>query len=295
MAWRRTVVSVGVMATAGVAIVATLSARRAQAAFDLEVVFDGGYIYNLAGDKLVEVKTLAKGAHPMRVRIEKGSPDVGINEFRLSGATLDLWPDGTAPTRVMPKLPPNNPGQTGCDSAVDQKNPNNLLFLPNLKEAADGMGTRMKRNPKPARAGSVILTGGGEIAIREVAGCVEYRGPDDTTVYGTKRSMASGIEGVVYRWRVPAARTLTLRIAPDMGSPLTVVVTPDGGSIRLHVGSFEAATMRTGPYKIAHFTSFDDAFESIAANKRLNLWWVAGYQKSPGIDCPSGGDPEPWP
>ena len=287
--WAAGTIAVAVLALAGGSVSYT------RQAIDLKVVFDGGYIYHTGSGRLVEVKTLQKRGHPLRIKLEAGTWSLGgISEFRLSNAKLEIWPDGTAPTEVKPTLPPHT-AQPGCNMAADRKNPNNLYFLPNLAEAAKGMGTAMRRNPAPQRGSNVILTGGGALSIRSVAGCVEYRTANGAP-YGDKRSMASGQGGVVYDWRVPSARTITLRITPDGGTPFNVVVTPAGGKIDLRVGDLEMVRpMPKPPYKIAHFDAFDDAFAMIDEKKRVSLFWLSSYEDSPGIDCPSGGDPEPWP
>jgi hypothetical protein len=280
---------------------ASISGERVnQAKIDLSIGFDGGYIYNLNGDKFVEVKTLKKGLHPMRIRILEGTSDLGISEFRLMDATLELLPDGAAPQRAMPKLPPLDLAQTDCDPKRDQKSPNNLLFLPNLGVVAGEMGTTLKRGgsgskKEPDSAGGIVLTGGGELKIREVGGCVEFRRPNGT-VFGKPRSMASGVDGVRYEWPTNG-QSLTLRITSDGGKVTNIVVVPSSNNrIRLGVGSFDAPpALAPAPYKLAHFTSFDDAFSAVDETKRLSLFWTQSYSKSPGIDCPSGGDPEPWP
>ena len=295
----------GVTLVVAVSLVAGARARSEQNAIDFEIFFDGGYIYHLGTDankdKFIDVKTLAAvpdpPQHPLRVKLVTGKwPLSGIDEIKLDDADVQFWPNGTAPTMVKPGLPPNKP-RPGCDpSDSSAANVNNLYFLPDLKEAATGMGTSLKRNPAPKRGASVRLTGGGDLSIREVAGCVQYK-KHDGTPYGDKRSMASGLGGVAYKWRVAAAQNITVRISPpNNGTPFNVAVTPVGNRVELRVGSFEPNhPMPAAPYVLSHFRSFDGAFTAIGQDRRISLWWLTAYQKSPGIDCPSGADPDPWP
>jgi hypothetical protein len=287
-----------------------LNAWTAQSGYDVEVLFDGGYVYNLGALKFVEVKTLSHGHHPMRVRIDAGTiEEGGLNEFRLNNAKLELRPNGNAPAEVKPKLPPTRAEQTGCKASdnASEDSRNNRLFLPNLRTAADKMEGKLKRGrspEKPSKEGSIILTGGGEIRINELGGCVEYRTADGVT--GPQHSMASGIGGIVYRWSVADASYLTLRITDTKQKMIDLKITPGNSRmflsgkkvIRLLVGSFETVHAAEAPHEIGHFrTAFDDAFENVNEAKRVSLWWLGAYasQRSPGIDCPSGDDPDPWP
>ncbi len=288
-------VAAGLTIVTAVSLAAGLPARSEQNPIDFELVFDGGYVYNLGAASFVEVKTLERGNHPLRIKLERGQWSLGgISDFRLHDADLEFWPDGAAPSQVKPGLPPNN-ARTDCDSALDRMNPNNLYFLPNLAEVANGMGTNMRRRPAPRRGSSLKLTGGGDLSIRSVSGCVEYRKPNNVDRYGNRRSMASGQGGVAYNWRLPSARNITLRVVSG-GTTFNVVVTPVGNRIQLRIGDLATPGPMSGTaHKIDHFRSFDDAFSTIDEARRLSLWWVFGYEDSPGIDCPSGGDPEPWP
>ena len=281
-----------VMVLSIAAAAAVVKARSAQAAIDLEITFDGGYVYNTGAKEFVEVKTLQKGGHPMRVQLDRGrwSPG-GISDLRLKDATVELWPDGKPPAKSRPALPPYT-AKPGCDQS-DRKTPNNLFFLPNLAEPAKLMETRLRRGPAPTRTASIMLTGGGELRIRQVGGCIEYR--NASGVPGEPRSMASGVGGVVYTWQMPA-KTLTLHITPDGGTPLDIVVSPVAGRIELRVGTlWKAHPLGKAPYRIAEFSSFDDVFGNIDEPKRVTMWWRFGFEVSPGIDCPSGADPDPWP
>jgi hypothetical protein len=298
--------AIGVL-SAGAAL--GLAARSVQSGYDVEVWFDGGYVYNLGADKFVEVKTLSHGHHPMRVRIEAGMVEEGgLNEFRLNNATLELRPNGRAAGKVKPKLPPLRKEQTECKDTDNESSysRNNLLFLPDLRIAADKMEGKLKRGVKtetPSKEGSIILTGGGEIQIAELGGCVEYRTADGTI--GPRHSMASGVGGIVYKWPVEDASYLTLRITDSNKKAVDLKVTagnsrvfmPGKKVIRLLVGSFDTAHPKEAPYEIDHFRSFDDAFENVKEAKRVSLWWIGAHtnKRSPGIDCPSGGDPDPWP
>ena len=241
----------GATIVTAVALATALKVRSEQASIDFRIVFDGGYVYNLGAERFIEIKSLDKGGHPLRIKLDRGQWSLGgIDEFKVHDADVGFWPDGNAPADMKPTLPPST-RQTGCDPDVDRKNPNNLFFLPDLGEPAKGMGTTMRRRPSPKRAASVFLKGGGTVSIRSVSGCVEYRKPNGEA-YGEKRSMASGLGGVLYDWRVQAT-SITLRIASG-GTTFNVVVKPDGNRIQLRIGDHETPPpMGMGPYKLKHF------------------------------------------
>lgn len=288
---RREALLIGVPLVLGLAFGALVSRllirSKIQGPIKLQVLFDGGYLFDLSGKTAVNVDALKGANYPMKVRVltTSGSP-----EFEVLNGTLKILPDGAAASAVKPVLPPYQNTQTGCN-ANDQFNPNNELFIPNLSDVANEMGTTIKSSLDP-RA-TFALTGGGEISVRQVGGCVQFRGDASGAYLGEKRSMASGLGGIMYEWRNIAFSYVRLQVEPfNGGNAMIKDITPNGNNvIVLRVSSFEnpPSSYPTPPYRIDHFKAhFDDAFDTINGDKRISLWWLGPYLTSPGIDCPPG-------
>jgi len=255
----------------------------------LQVVFDGGYTFDFTGSDAVNVHALTKASYPMKVKL---MTTTGTPEIDVTGYTLAILPDGTAPARSKPGLPPSDPTQVGCDGTNDQIKVNNRLFIPDLADIASRMGTTIKSALD--RAATFELTGGGALSVRRVGGCVEYRDVKNDPISALpKRSMASGIGGIMFEWPHVASQKIVLQRTPlGGGPPLLTDVTPDASNlILIRASSFGLSSNTAGaPHLIAHFKDhFDDAFTTIDETKRISLFWLGTYLVSPGIDCPPGG------
>jgi len=263
--------------------------------FDLQVYFDGGYMFDFSQADTVDVYALRKANLPMKVQVMTTPGSVPLD---LTGYALSLLPDGAPPKPAKPDVPPLDPNQTGCNDS-DKMNPNNRLFLPNLIDVATHEGAKIKR---PIDAATVFhLTGGGAVSIRQLGGCVEFRdGKDQPWVKEqrrSQRSMVSGIGGMLYKWTSVSGTSLTLKWQPLPGttaSGASMLARPDSsGIVQLRISTFpsEEPPPAPAPFAIQHFKDhFGDAWENIDLTK-FNLWWLGPYLDSPGIDCPFGGFP----
>lgn len=281
-------VSLVVVALLGAFVGRYLAQHAPPPPVSLRIGFDGGYVFDFDQPDAVNVAALRKANYPMKLRVvsPKGIPDID-----LTGYTASLLPDGSAPSRVQPILPPSDPTQINCDKANDVANMNNRFFIPDLKDVASRMGTALKANPDVAA--TFELTGGGAISVSQLGGCVQYRDAEDHDIADLpSRAMVSGIGGVAFDWQHIAQNKVVLQLKAADGTTKSTDIVPGADQqIVLRVSAFEAAqTLDNNPHKIAHFKDhFDDAFGTIAANKRISLWWLGTYIDSPGIDCPTGG------
>jgi hypothetical protein len=258
------------------------------AKFDLQVYFDGGYYFDFSKTDSVDVYALRKANFPMKLQVMTTPGSVPLD---LTGFALSLLPDGTPPKPVKPGVPPYDERQTGCGDS-DQNNPNNRLFLPSLAEVAARTGAKIKSRLDAATA--FHLTGGGAVTIRQLGGCVEFRDAQNTP-WGPKRSMVSGIGGMLYEWPKVSGSSLTLDWQPlpgTSGSGASMLARPDAsGIIQLRISTFPAEDPPPppAPFEITHFKDhFADAFENLDL-KKFSLYWLGQYLTSPGIDCPFGG------
>jgi hypothetical protein len=251
----------------------------------IQVYFDGGYLFDLSRSDAFDVYSLNEANYPMLMQV--GASD-GSPQLKLAGSTVTLRLDTKDPTPLKPGIPPYDRKQTGCTSG-DSLARNNLLFIPNLAEAATGMGTKVKAVASVTRYAGLHLTGGGELSVIALGGCVEYRDPGNNPV-GAKRSMASGIQGLMYEWRDTGASTLTIVQTDAGGKETPTEATPNAnGLVVLYVSSFMKGIKNDEPHRIDHFKDhFDGVFDTIDEKKRISLWWLGSYLVSPGIDCPPG-------
>src|SRR5262245_31863988 len=77
----------------------------------LQIYFDGGYTFDFTRGDAVNVYEMKKAGYPMKAELmsNTGSPTIDV-----TGYTLRILPDGSAPARKKPDLPPDTPSQTGC-------------------------------------------------------------------------------------------------------------------------------------------------------------------------------------
>jgi len=266
-----------------------LALRQINAPITLKIAFDGGYTFDFERSDAVNVDALTKANYPMKVRVLTTS---GMSDIDMTGYKLSLLPDGSAPSRSKPALPPDDPTQVGCTVETDVMKKNNRLFIPNLADVATRMGTTIKSNRDIAA--TVELTGGGELSVDELGGCVQFYDQMNQPINALpKRSMASGIGGIVFEWPHIAWQKVVLQQTPlGGGTPILTDITPNASNvIILRVSSFAAPTTTApAPHLITHFKDhFDDVFTAINESKRISLWWLGTYLTSPGIDCPGGG------
>jgi hypothetical protein len=277
-------------------------APKADATFTLMVFFDGGYAVDFDKNTVIDVHAINSAAYPMKANVMTNAATTVIDLTTFEAALL---PDGTAPTPAKPKMPPYNPGQTGCKFA-DITLPNNRFFIPSLTQIAGIMSTSLAVAPKS----TLHLTGGGEVSVRRVGGCVEFRDGYDVAIPDIPiRSMVSGRAGLLYEWRDIPARKLVLQKKP-LGGGLTTTtdIMPNGdGLIVLWMSHQEIPRERRGiltdgDMKIAyeddlckpHDLKFGDHFSKAFGSyddRKFRLWWLGCYDTSPGIDCPTGGIP----
>ncbi len=256
----------------------------------LRIVFDGGYLWDFDQSNSVVVGALTKAKYKMLVR---NYTTAGLPDIALDGYSLQILPDGGPSSPLKPTVPKLDSSQTGCNPDVDNLRKDNRLFIPDLRDAAAQMGTTLK--PKQDFAATIVLTGGGEVHVDDLGGCVDYRDVNGVPINGWKeRSMASGVEGIRFEWPNVASTKVTLKWTSNDGSTSkTADLTPDASNlIILRVSSFDPVppSYPPPPYKIAHFKDhFGDAFQPYANNKEIALWWRGAYRTSPGIDCPGGG------
>jgi hypothetical protein len=258
------------------------------AKFDLQVYFDGGYMFDFSQADTVDVYALRKANFPMKVQVMTTQ---GSTPMDMTGFALSLLPDGASPKPAKPDLPPLDANQTGCKDS-DQKNPNNLLFMPSLTEVATHEHAKIK---SPIDAATVLhLTGGGAITFQQLGGCVQFQDAQGKE-WKPKRSMVSGIGGVLYEWPSVSGTSLSLQWKPlpgTTGSGSSLLAMPDpSGIVQIRVSTFPPSDPPPGqpPFEITHFKDhFADAFDNLDL-KKFKLIWLGTYLDSPGIDCPFGG------
>jgi hypothetical protein len=285
MAW---IVALIVAAVVGFVIGSKHGPVPLLAKFDLQVYFDGGYMFDFSQADKVDVYALGKAGLPMKVQVRstQGSPPMDMTGFALS-----LLPDGAPPKPAKPDIPPLDPTQTGCKDG-DQSNSNNRLFLPSLTEVATHEHAKLK---SPIDAATVFhLTGGGAVTLRQLGGCVRFEDASGKE-WGPQRSMVSGIGGVLYEWPSVSGTSLTLQWQPlpgTNGSGSSMLAIPDAsGIVQLRISTFPDHIPPPPPdgSEIVHFKDhFADAFDNLDLTK-FKLIWRGTYLDSPGIDCPGGG------
>jgi hypothetical protein len=258
----------------------------------LTILFDGGFLYSLNRKDQVDVGTVDKGNHPLKVKQITGTGISG--ELPLNDTIVSLLPNGEKPLPIKPGIPKYIPLGTQCaDSDRTPANRNNLWFLPNLVEAASAMETTIKYNggDKLPYQGNIELMGGGALYVLKLGGCVELKKADTTQV--SKKSMVSGEQGMAYSWDIPDATMLVLRVARGGGGHTDYTLKADNNDeLVLWVSStFTLGNVNTMPGNpIAHYKHFNAAYNGVAAEKQANLIFDKQYFTSPGIDCPPGGD-----
>jgi hypothetical protein len=255
----------------------------------LRITIDGGYFFDLE-DKRIDVVN-AGSNHQNYLKVFDDSKSRQELVEVKDGQTLRVTLDGKPPADIKPGFPSNNGATDGCVETEDQKHVNSSRFIPDLSALAERMGTHAS---PPETAGRMSLTGGGEVRVRELGGCVEFRDPKVQAGKWVRRSMASGREGIVYEWSGIAATEIALVLSG--GASATVPLKPDAnGLIVLHAKSeaYSLIDSSRGEHEIKHFWDhFEGAFGPVSGPKRILLWWKKAYifdaNKSPGIDCPPG-------
>src|SRR6266568_923124 len=257
----------------------------------IRVAFDGGYLYDFGGSKeqLVYVDQASIG-HPMLYEIQ----GAGQQPARLEGVVA-LYPDNSVPKPAMPLIPPRGK-EGGCDPSDDA---NQRRFIPDLDWVAGQLGGRLKTRDERQPVATVKLTGGGELKIEDLSGCVEFR-QNGQSIPGT-RSLPSGIGGIVYEWSVDAQMVALVRETPKGPEPIAEGRPDQYGRNLIRISTFEdTPTPNLKPHAIDHFIQhFGGVFEDVSRSP-VSLWWLGSYSldgarrnkfgdsRSPGIDCPPG-------
>jgi hypothetical protein len=273
---------------------------RKNGTIKLMVFFDGGYVVDFGKDKVVDVNAINSTDYPMKANVITNPAPTVVD---LTTYEVDFLPNGSAPTPAKPLMPPYDATQTGCTPA-DITLPNNRLFIPNLTEIAQIMKTEVEIKPKT----TLHLTGGGEVSVRRVGGCVEFRDGNDIALPNVPiRSMVSGRAGLLYEWRdIPATKIVLRRQPLGGGQAITTDLIPNRhGLIVVWMSHKEIPRNRQAvlfdtdikiaatayvPHDIKFGHHFDKAFKTYN-DPKFRLWWLGGYDASPGIDCPTGGVP----
>jgi hypothetical protein len=254
-------------------------ARADRKTFTLQILFDGGYVFDFSAQDRVDVlNPLATYAMKVFTNAEKTDVVADVKP----GDVVTFVPD-VSPAAKKPDMPKNG-GQDDCQKDADEADVKNRRFIPDLKAIAKRLDTTIT---VPADIGRITLQGGGSLAPFELGGCVLYGDPDPG--HWKKRSMASGVNGIKYQWDDVQGQKLYLKVN---GNSTTIY--PDaGGRILLFVGSGERHATDTSAQE-HDIDEFWRHFGSLfgQSTKKFRLRWLRSYltdaARSPGIDCPPG-------